>query len=146
MNNFETFTYLILKCSKLIQKIKNREIKKYGLKAIHVMCIYQLYYNPSGLTHNDLVYLTLEDKSAISRVVKDLCKKGLTEVEVNKNKYNSVIKLTKQGQEFGKYEVEIIKNIFASCSLNLTDKEREIFYLTLSRVTDNLEKYSQRKI
>lgn len=146
MNNFETFTYLILKCSKLIQRIKNREIKKYGLKAIHVMCIYQLYYNPNGLTHNDLVYLTLEDKSAISRVVKDLCKKGLTEVEVNKNKYNSNIKLTSLGQEFAEEEVGIIKQIFASCSLNLTAKEREVFYLQLSQVADNLERYSQRKI
>ena len=41
-DRFENFTLLIDKLGKIIQKIKNIEMKEYGLKAVHVMCIYQL--------------------------------------------------------------------------------------------------------
>ncbi len=34
---FENFTFLILKAGKLIQKIKNIEMKKFGLKAVYLL-------------------------------------------------------------------------------------------------------------
>ena len=62
---FEQFTLLVLKINKLIQRIKTFEIRGYGLKAVHVLCVYFLNENPQGLTAAEIVKLTVEDKAAI---------------------------------------------------------------------------------
>ena len=46
---FENFTTNVLRMNKYVNKIKTYEMKEYGLKAIHVMCIYYLSENPNGL-------------------------------------------------------------------------------------------------
>ena len=40
---FETFTMLINRISRNIRKIKNQEMVEYGLRSIHVSCLYYLY-------------------------------------------------------------------------------------------------------
>lgn len=42
MKRFENFTFLINKIYRDIQKIKLFELKKYGLKGSHMMCLYHL--------------------------------------------------------------------------------------------------------
>ena len=66
---FERFTMTILTMSKLVQKIKSLEMHKFGLKAVHVMCLYHLRARPEGLTASELCRRTLDDKAAISRAV-----------------------------------------------------------------------------
>ena len=99
-NRFENFTVAILKLNKLIQKIKLYEMRDYGLKAIHVMCVY--YLRTRGeLTASELSKLTLEDKAAISRAISFLNEKGF--VNYDSNKYNAPIKLTDEGIKVSEY-------------------------------------------
>lgn len=76
---FEQFTLLVLKINKLIQRIKTFEIRGYGLKAVHVLCVYFLNENPQGLTAAEIVKLTVEDKAAISRALAELKSKGFAD-------------------------------------------------------------------
>lgn len=63
---FENFTVTILKLGKLVQKIKLFEMESYGLKAIHVMCIY--FAGLSPVTAVELCRLTSEDKAVLQAV------------------------------------------------------------------------------
>ena len=79
-NRFENFTIGVLKLNKLVQRIKLLEMDDYGLKAIHVMCIYYAACRP--VTAGELARLTLEDKAAISRALSLLKQNGYLQLVV----------------------------------------------------------------
>ncbi|MGN0806500.1 MAG: MarR family winged helix-turn-helix transcriptional regulator [Candidatus Coproplasma sp.] len=136
---FEQFTITVLKLNKLVQKIKMREMSDYGLKTIHVMCVYYLKSRPNGLTAAELSKLTLEDKAAISRALKTLKEKGY--VSYNPNKYNEAIALTDDGLALAEQISQKAAKAVEACSYTFTDEERTRFYSALEAVAENLENY-----
>lgn len=138
-NIFENFTVTILKLNKLVQKIKTCEVKEYGLKTIHVMCVYYLKNHPDGLTASDLSRLTLEDKAAISRALKAMREKGL--ISYDPNKYNAVIRLTDAGAEFARTVCSRAEKAVEAGSYEFTEAERLAFYKALDAIAVKLEKY-----
>lgn len=139
-NIFENFTISILKLNKLVTKIKLYEMEKFGLKSIHMMCLYYLERNEKGLTAGELGRLTLEDKAAISRAVATLHEKGYAEGDLHK--YNGNIKLTDEGLKLAKYLDERAEcAVTAGKSGSLPDEHRHIFYSILAQIGDNLQHY-----
>ena len=138
-NIFENFTITILKLNKLVQKIKNFEMREYGLKTIHVMCMYYLNTNPEGLTASELTRLTLEDKAAISRALKVLQEKGY--VNYDSNKYNANIRLTDQGKEFASIIGQKAERAVSAGSYDFTEEQRNSFYSQLKTIAEHLEQY-----
>ena len=137
-NRFENFTVAILKLNKLIQKIKLYEMRDYGLKAIHVMCVY--YLRTRGeLTASELSKLTLEDKAAISRAISFLNEKGF--VNYDSNKYNAPIKLTGEGIKVSEYINRRADSAVNAGGGFLTEEERINFYFALELIAKNLKNY-----
>lgn len=137
-NRFENFTVAILKLNKLIQKIKLYEMRDYGLKAIHVMCVY--YLRTRGeLTASELSKLTLEDKAAISRAISFLNEKGF--VNYDSNKYNAHIKLTGEGIKVSEYINRRADSAVNAGGGFLTEEERINFYSALELIAKNLKNY-----
>lgn len=136
---FENFTVSIMKLNKLVNKIKAYEMREYGLKAVHVMCVYYLKENPEGLRFSELVKLTFEDKAAISRALTLLRDKGF--VNYDKNKYNSVISLTDEGLKVAAFIEEKSVAAVEAGSAVLSDEERVLFYKSLQSIADNLTSY-----
>lgn len=136
---FERFTISILKLNKLVQKIKIYEMKKCGLKSIHVMCLYYLNIHREGLTASELVKLTLEDKAAISRALATLREQGYAEYDPAS--HNAPVKLTQKGTELAQYIVQRAAAAVHAGSAEFSDEEREFFYKSLVIISDNLEKY-----
>ncbi len=143
-NIFENFTINILKLNKLVQKIKNYEMREYDLKTIHVMCAYFLYHYPQGLTASELVRLTLEDKAAISRALKTMQDKGF--IQYDNNKYNAPIQLTDDGRKLALAIGDKAERAVKAGSADMTDEERIFFYKNLSSIADQLEEYYCRLI
>lgn len=143
-NIFENFTINILKLNKLVQKIKNYEMREYDLKTIHVMCAYFLYNYPQGLTASELVRLTLEDKAAISRALKTMQDKGF--IQYDNNKYNAPIRLTDDGRKLALAIGDKAERAVKAGSADMTDEERIFFYKNLSSIVDQLEEYYCRLI
>lgn len=141
INRFENFTITVLKLNKLIQKIKICEMRGYGLKAVHVMCIYYLDMNRNGLTASELAKLTLEDKAAISRALNLLREKGF--VSYGSNKYNERVRLTETGEKASAYILEKADSAVNAAGGSVPDCEREIMYRSLGIIADNLEAYYQ---
>ena len=138
-NIFENFTITILKLNKLVQKIKNFEMREYGLKTIHVMCIYYLNNHPDGLTASELTRLTLEDKAAISRALKVLHEKGYANYDPNK--YNADIRLTDAGKELASLISKKADKAVCAGSYDFTEEQRNSFYRQLGTIAENLENY-----
>ena len=136
---FEHFTITILKLNKLVQKIKNFEMHEYGLKTIHVMCVYYLGSHPEGLTASELTKLTLEDKAAISRALKVLKEKSY--VSYDPNKYNADILLTNEGKKLASIIGKKAEAAVSAGSYDFTDEQRNSFYVELGTIADNLENY-----
>ena len=63
---FKTFTVLIAKISRNIKKIKNQEMEEYGLRCVHVTCLYYLH-SAESLTATELCDMCGEDKANMSR-------------------------------------------------------------------------------
>lgn len=136
---FERFTMTVLKMSKLVQKIKSLEIRKFGLKAIHVMCLYNLRLHPDGLTASELCRQTLEDKAAVSRALAQLREGGY--VTGDAGRHNAAVTLTEKGGRLAQYVTERAARAVAAGSADLTDEERARFYDTLLEICNNLKQY-----
>ena len=136
---FENFTITVMKLNKLVNKIKAHEMKEYGLKAIHVMCVYYLNENPQGLKAAELVKLTIEDKAAVSRGLALLRSKGF--VTYDPDKYNAVIRLTDEGKKVADFITDKSEKAVNAGSAVLSEEERIQFYKSLHAIADNLKNY-----
>lgn len=136
---FERFTVSILRLNKLVQRIKIYEVKKFGLKSIHVMCLYYLNCHPEGLTASELVKLTLEDKAAISRALATMREQGYAEYD--SATHNADVRLTPKGKQLAEYIVGRAAAAVSAGSADFSAEQREFFYKSLVTISDNLEQY-----
>ena len=136
---FQTFTVLIAKISRNIKKIKNREMAEYGLRSVHVTCLYYLY-SAESLTATELCELCEEDKATISRGLEFLEAEGYIVCDAKQQKrYKSPLTLTARGKEVGKKIADKINLVLDEICVDLSETEREEFYRCLSVISDNLE-------
>lgn len=139
---FESFVISILKLYRMVQRIKNYEMREYGLKSIHVMCIYYLNEHEEGVTSGELMRLTHEDKAAISRAVAQLREKNY--VEYDAGKYNGRVVLTEEGKKIAQSVVEKSDRAVDAGSTHFTEEERATFYGSLNEIAENLEVYYKK--
>lgn len=143
-NRFEQFTTAISQINKSVQRIKSIEMTTYGLKANHVMILFQLKKHASGLTPTQLCESCEVDKAAISRSLKELQLKGFVcEVKADNRKYRVPLMLTSSGLEAATHIEEAIKNAVEVGGAGLTDRQRVEFYRSLMLIAKNLEDYSK---
>ena len=136
---FKRFTVLISKINRNIKKIKNQEMAEYGLRSVHVTCLYYLYSEDS-LTATELCELCEEDKATISRGLDFLEDCGYIICETHFGKrYKSAIHLTEKGKEAGKKISEKINFVLDEICVDLTDEQRIEFYRSLSVINNSLE-------
>ena len=141
---FENFTVSVLKLNKLVQRIKQFEMREYKLKSVHVMCVYYLNEHREGLTASELMRLTYEDKAAISRALRQLRDNGYVQYDVKK--YNSVITLTEAGVSIADYVSMKADKAVKAGSADFSEEERVRFYKSLAQITENLKKYYEELI
>lgn len=143
-NRFETFTVLITKINRNIQKIKNQEMADDHLRSSHISCLYYLYLT-EGLTATDLCERCEEDKATISRSLEYL-ERGeyLTCESKSAKRYKSPLILTDKGKQAGQKIADKINRYLDEVSAGLTEEEREIFYRSLNLISDGLETICNR--
>lgn len=144
-NRFREFTVLISNIVRTINKIKNFEMKKYGLKGTQVSCLFYLYGN-DDLTAKDICSLCQEDKAAVSRALKDLETKGfiVCESDNNRKKYNSCLSLTEGGEKVAKQILKTIESIMEYDKNFISEKELTEFYQTFNKIYTNLKNISEK--
>lgn len=134
---FESFITGVTVCYKYIQRIKTMEMTELGLKGTHMTCLFYLSNNPKGLTAAQLCQLCAEDKASVSRTVADLKSRGYIAQGGNKN-YRAPLTLTPEGLEAAKLLDPLIDSWVLSGGDGLTEAERDVFYKSLAKISDNL--------
>lgn len=137
---FELFCNTINRMHRNLQRIKLKEMEEFGLKGIHVMCLFELNHNPEGLTLTQLSNLCEEDKAAISRAVSELTRRKLVTSDSVK-KYRSLITLTKDGKTAAAKIDEKAEAAVIAVSGNLTEEQRNALYQMLTYISNNLDNY-----
>ncbi len=143
-HRFETFSLSILELNRYLQKIKELEMKQFGLKASHTMCLYYLGQHPEGLTATQLTELCKEDKAAVSRCLSQLSDRQLVVCEQpadHKRSYRSRYMLTVQGRSVVSGIQTRIKEALSYGGRGLTEERRRDFYGTLAIISENLSDY-----
>lgn len=136
---FQTFTALIAKISRNIKKIKNQEMAEYGLRSVHVTCLYYLY-SAESLTATELCELCEEDKATISRGLDFLEENGYITCETKLAKrYKSALVLTEKGLDVGKKITDKINCVLDEICIDMTEEQRTEFYRGLAIISDSLE-------
>lgn len=143
MDRFETFAVSILELNRYLQKIKDMEMRTYGLRGNHVMCLYYLGKNNNGLTATELTEVCREDKAAISRSLAQLIELGYIyrNQDEQKRSYRSKLFLTEKGKELVTAIDQKIDSILTQGSHGLTPEQRNIFYSTMNIIIQNLSEY-----
>lgn len=135
---FKQFTTLVASINRSIRRIKTEEMSRYGLKSIHVSCIYYLY-TESSLTVKALCDICEEDKANVSRAIEYLEEMEYIERRTEPSKrYKTPLKLTARGKEIGEYLSGRISNILAEASYGLDEAQRDGMYYCLERISENL--------
>lgn len=141
-NRFDTFTGSILELNRIVQKIKECEMKKLGLKGAHAMVLYQLGKAPEGLSAVQLTDRCREDKAAISRALSQLITKGLVRktAPASGRSYRTPFFLTEAGTKVVEQLNSRIEAIFAKGGSLLDARQRAAFYEGLDLVVRGAEK------
>ena len=143
MDRFETFTGSILELNRCVQKLKDLEMKPFGLRANHVMCLYYLGKNPQGLTVTELAEICREDKAAVSRCVSQLVSRGYVSGNFpeNKRSYRTKLSLTASGRELVEAIYRKVDAAMVGGGSGLTDAQRENLYASMELIIRNLSRY-----
>jgi len=137
IQRFDAFVSGITSCYKYIQRIKSMEMTEFGLKGTHVMCLYYLRQNPTGLTASQLCGLCAEDKAAISRTVTELKNRGYV-TTLSQKAYRAMLTLTNAGLEVARRFDRLIEDWVTVGGSGLSDEERLDFYKSLAVIAENL--------
>ena len=137
IHRFQEFLTGITVCYKYIQRIKNMEMTEFGLKGIHVSCLFYLHNHPDGLTAAQLCQLCAEDKATISRTVADLRAKGYI-LNGGEKLYRAPLCLSPTGQEVARKMEPVILSWVAVGGDGLTEEQRTAFYDSLKLISANL--------
>ena len=136
---YETFTLLIMNLSRCVQKIKNKEVEALGLKGTHVQCLFTLFNAENGANLSSLCEICGEDKSMMSRTLKELTAKELVYIDEQKNqKYRNPYKLTERGYAVADIVAGKISRILDLVAVGVTEEDRVKMYDTLSHICDTL--------
>lgn len=143
-NRFEAFCGSIIELNRYLQKIKDSEMKKFGLRANHAMCLYYLGQSENGLNATQLTELCKEDKAAISRCLAKLTQRGLIcgEMPTDKRSYRTVHCLTTSGKQLCEQINNKIEQAMFFGGNGLSDEQREAFYVALKIILNNLSEYN----
>ena len=137
IQRFQDFITGITVCYKFIQRIKNAEMTEFGLKGIHVSCLFYLHQNPEGLTAAQLCTLCAEDKATISRTIADLRQRGYIQPGSEKH-YRAPLQLSEAGNTVALQMEPLIESWVSVGGEGMTDSQRKAFYDSLSLISANL--------
>ena len=144
-NRFEKFSIAVLELNRCLQRIKDLEMRKFGLRSAHTMCVFYLGQHPEGLTVTQLSEICREDKAAASRCLSQLAQRELVVSDAPRNlrAYRNPYRLTEKGRILAKQVDERVAEALRWGGKGLTEEQRENFYASAQIILDNLSRYQE---
>lgn len=144
-NRFERFAAAVLEMNRYLQRIKEQEMRRFGLRSAHTMCIFYLGQHPEGLTVTQLTEICREDKAAVSRNLSELSRMGLVSCSAppDRRVYRDPYRLTERGTEIAAQVEARVSDALSACGRGLTEAQRDNFYTAAQIIISNLEDYAE---
>lgn len=142
---FERFAAAVLEMNRYLQRIKEQEMRRFGLRSAHTMCIFYLGQHPEGLTVTQLTEICREDKAAVSRNLSELSWMGLVSCSAppDRRVYRDPYRLTERGTEIAAQVEARVSDALSACGRGLTEAQRDNFYTAAQIIISNLEDYAE---
>lgn len=142
---FERFAAAVLEMNRYLQRIKEQEMRRFGLRSAHTMCIFYLGQHPEGLTVTQLTEICREDKAAVSRNLSELSRMGLVSCSAppDRRVYRDPYWLTERGTEIAAQVEARVSDALSACGRGLTEAQRDNFYTAAQIIISNLEDYAE---
>lgn len=142
---FERFAAAVLEMNRYLQRIKEQEMRRFGLRSAHTMCIFYLGQHPEGLTVTQLTEICREDKAAVSRNLSELSRMGLVSCSAppDRRVYRDPYRLTERGKEIAAQVEARASDALSACGRGLTEAQRDNFYTAAQIIISNLEDYAE---
>lgn len=139
-DRFETFIHNIMELNRCIQRLKEEEMGRLGLRPGHTMCLYYLGKSADGLTVSQLTAMSGEDKAAVSRSLSGLSRQGLVTraAPQNGHAYRVPYRLTAAGREVVDRIATRAALLLQKGGARLSDDERDGLYRSMQTIIDNL--------
>ncbi len=142
-DRFLRFSFAIDQIAKSLQRIKNEKLAQFGLRSMHLMCLFQLDKNPEGLTGTELSQRCLVDKAFISRVTGELCQAQYVSYSNKEGShYNNKFILTEAGQHVMVQVRAILENAVEQVTAGISEEQLFQFYQILEQLETGLCKIS----
>lgn len=142
VSRFERFSLSIFEISRCWHKIAGEEMAKYGLKGPHSIYLMILRHHSDGLTAAQLCEHCGRDKADVSRGISLMEKQGLVKREGD-NAYRAKLSLTQAGMDAAEHIAGRASVAVELAGRDLTEKDREVFYASLSSITEKLRQLSR---
>ena len=147
LDRFERFSFAISGISRCWHKVTTDEMEKHGLKGTHSVYLVALTHFPEGVTAPRLGEVCGRDKADVSRMMNIMEKEGLVVKEGERtNRYGGIITLTDKGKELAEIVSKRASRAVELAGKDLTEEQREIFYMALESISDNLRQMSKEGI
>ncbi|WP_273327725.1 MarR family winged helix-turn-helix transcriptional regulator [Vallitalea guaymasensis] len=125
--------------TRTIHAIVESELKKYGLKRGQFIYIIRICENP-GINQMTLSNILKVDKTRTAKSIKKLVENEFITKERDKNDARSFLLYpTDKGQEVYKKIIKEENRQIDICFKGFDNSEKEIIFVLLSKMTDNLE-------
>ena len=141
LERFETFLLAISQIQKNILRLKSLEMREFGLKGPHVMCLFCLARHVDGLTAAQLCRHLSVDRAAISRVLASLESGGFIRYAdaPDGRRYRAPVLLTDLGRDVAGHIDGRIEAIVARIGGDIPVGDRESLYRSLRTISHNLD-------
>ena len=137
---FQTFSGLISRAEKALQRAKAENVRGYGLRSVHVSCLLALYEHEEGLTGTELAAVCGVDRAQISRVAAELTGMGLIceAAPGPRRRYRGALTLTEEGRAAAEMS-NIVDEKLQRVSGDIPREDIAAFYRVLSTIVERLE-------
>ena len=145
LDRFERFSLAISEIDRCWHKLAAEEMAKYDLNSAHAVYLNVLRQHENGITAAKLGELCCKNKADVSRMVSILEKKGLLLKEaVGGKMYRALLRLTEEGKAAARHVQERAALAVELAGAGLSDTDRAVLYSALERITENLQRRSQK--
>lgn len=147
LERFEHFSHGIFLLVKTWHRIAGEELSVYGLSSSHLSDLLALIRNPKGLTATEISELSGKDKSATSRSLNTILKKGLIEKEgMHRKGYGGTFHLTKEGRLVAEQIQQKISQAVTFANEGITEEKRIVFYEVFDQFIENITNIDGKKL
>ena len=147
INRFLTFYQSFNRILKDIKRLETTYMREYGLRSVHMGCIFRIKESEKGMTVTELARATGTDKALISRILKELIEDGfvLTRTKGEDKAYKKKYYLTEKSEKIATDINNDIAAYVIAARGDTPEEDIQTFYRVLESFEKNIALIADNK-